>query len=53
MKFYHLLRSISDDFRLKVLKIAKNGTLVLADVHKDGYTFNKYNNTFFKIIFIH
>ena len=50
MKFYHLCRLISDDFRLKVPKIAKNGTLVSYYVHKDGYTFNKYNNTVFKII---
>ena len=28
MKIYHLVRSISDDFRLKVPKLANNGTLV-------------------------
>ena len=28
LKFHHLFRLISGDFRLKVLKIAKNGTLV-------------------------
>ena len=28
MKFYHLFRSISEDFWLEVPKIAKNGTLV-------------------------
>ena len=50
MKFYHLVRSISDDFRLKVPKIAKMVPWFLADVRKDGYTFNKYNNTVFKVL---
>ena len=48
--FYRLFRSISDNFPLKVPKIAKMVPWCLADVHKDGYTFNKYNNTVFKII---
>ena len=42
---------ISDDFRLKVPKIAKKGPRFLADVHKDGYIFNKYNNTVLKIVY--
>ena len=36
---------ISDDFWLKVPKIAKRVPRFLADIHKDGYFFNKYNNT--------
>ena len=45
--------SISDDFRLKVPKIAKKGMVpwFLADVHEDGLTFNKYNNTVLKILY--
>ena len=51
MKFYHLIRLISGDFRLKLPKIAKRVPWCLANVHKDGYTFNKYNNTVLKIIY--
>ena len=29
IEVFHLFRMISDDFRLKVLKIAKKGTLVI------------------------
>ena len=32
LKFYHLFRLISKEFRLKVPKIAKKGTWFLADV---------------------
>ena len=42
---------ISDDSRLKVPKTAKKGTYFLADVRKDEYTFNKYNNTVLKIVY--
>ena len=42
---------ISDDFRLKVPKIAKRVPRFLADVHKDGYTYNKYNNTILKMVY--
>ena len=40
---------ISDDFRLKVPKIAKRVPRFLADVHKGGKNFNIYNNTVLKI----
>ena len=43
---------ISDDFRQKVTKIAKRVPRFLADVHKDGLTFNKYNNTVLKIVYL-
>ena len=33
-------------------KIAKSVPWFLVDVHKDGYTFNKYNNTVLKIIIL-
>ena len=42
LKIYHLFRLISDDFWLKVPRIAKKVPWFLADVRKDGYTFNKY-----------
>ena len=42
---------ISDDFRLKVPKIAKRTPRFLADVHKDGEMFNKYNNIVLKIVY--
>ena len=44
-------RWISDDFRLNVSKIAKRVPWFLANVHKDGYTLNKYNNTVLKVIY--
>ena len=34
-----------DSIRLKVSKIAKSVPWFLADVHKGGLTFNKYNNS--------
>ena len=43
--------SISDNFWLKVPKVAKKVPKFVADVHKDGYTFNKYNNTVLKIVY--
>ena len=40
---------ISDDFQPKEPKIAKRVPRYLADVHKDGYTFNKYNREIMEI----
>ena len=42
---------ISDDYRLKVPKIAKEVARFLANVHKDGYIFNTYNNTVLTIVY--
>ena len=36
---------ISDDFWLKWPKVDKRVPRLLVDVHKDGQTFNKYNNS--------
>ena len=36
LKFYHIFRLISADFRLKMPKMAKKVPWILADVHKDG-----------------
>ena len=41
----------SDDFRLKVPKIAKRVPRFLTDVHKDGYTSYKYINTVLKMVY--
>ena len=43
---------ISEDFQPKEPKIAKRVPRYLADVHKEGYTFNKYNNTVLKIVYL-
>ena len=51
LSFIIFLGFNSDVFRLTVPKIGKMVPWFLADVHKDGLTFNKYNNTVLKMVY--